>query len=95
MFSKRVENTVGKGEIARYEQFLLFPQCFQNICTTDTYKPELVWERVKRVFNKMRFASRLRLFARATIGANQRWFFETCHMEDVFIDCNQLFSLMQ
>ena len=29
-FSKWVENTVGKGEIARYEQFLLFPQCFQN-----------------------------------------------------------------
>ena len=24
-----MENTVGKGEIARYEQFLLFPQCFQ------------------------------------------------------------------
>ena len=23
--SKRVENTVGKGEIARYKQFLLFP----------------------------------------------------------------------
>ena len=23
-----LENTVGKGEIARYEQFLLFPQCF-------------------------------------------------------------------
>ena len=31
-FSKRVENTVGKGEIARYEQFLLFPQCFQKAC---------------------------------------------------------------
>ena len=29
-FSKRVENTVGKEEIARYEQFLLFPQCFQK-----------------------------------------------------------------
>ena len=29
-FSKRVENTVGKGEIARYEQFLLFSQCFQK-----------------------------------------------------------------
>ena len=28
-FSERVENTVGKGEIAHYEQFLLFPQCFQ------------------------------------------------------------------
>ena len=25
MFSKQVENTVGKGEIARHEQFLLFP----------------------------------------------------------------------
>ena len=35
-FSKRVENTVEKGEIARYEQFLLFPQCFQKACTADT-----------------------------------------------------------
>ena len=35
-FSKWVENTVGKGEIARYEQFLLFPQCFQKTCTADT-----------------------------------------------------------
>ena len=26
--SRWVENTVGKGEIACYEQFLLFPQCF-------------------------------------------------------------------
>ena len=25
---KPFENTVGKGEIARNEQFLLFPQCF-------------------------------------------------------------------
>ena len=32
-FSKRVENTEGKGEIARYEQFLLFPQCFQRVCS--------------------------------------------------------------
>ena len=32
MLSKQVENTVGKGEIARYEQFLLFPQCFQMAC---------------------------------------------------------------
>ena len=29
--SDRVENIVGKGEIARYEQFLLFPQCFQKL----------------------------------------------------------------
>ena len=26
-----VENIVGKGEIARYEQFLLFPRCFQKL----------------------------------------------------------------
>ena len=31
--SKRVENTAGKGEIARYEQFLLFSQCFEKTCT--------------------------------------------------------------
>ena len=46
-FSKRVENTVGKGEIARNEQFLLFLQCFLKACTADTYKPGLVWQRVK------------------------------------------------
>ena len=27
-FSKLVENTVGKGKIAHYEQLLFFPQCF-------------------------------------------------------------------
>ena len=35
-FSKRVENTAGEGEIARDEQFLLDPQCFQKTCTTNT-----------------------------------------------------------
>ena len=33
---KWVENTVGKGEIARNEQFLLFLQSFQKTCTADT-----------------------------------------------------------
>ena len=32
-FSKRVENSVGKGEIARYEQFLLLLQCLQKACS--------------------------------------------------------------
>ena len=31
-FTKRIENTVGKGEIARYEQFLLFSQRFRKTC---------------------------------------------------------------
>ena len=34
--SERIENTAGKGEIARYEQFLLFPQCFQKSFIADT-----------------------------------------------------------
>ena len=33
---KWVEKTVGKGGIARYEQFLLFPQSFQKTCSADT-----------------------------------------------------------
>ena len=33
--SDRVESTVGKREIARYEQFLLFPQCFQKPSNVD------------------------------------------------------------
>ena len=33
-----VENIVGKGEIACYEQFLLFPQCFQKLSVDDASK---------------------------------------------------------
>ena len=33
-----VENIVGKGEIAHYEQFLLFPQCFQKLSVVDVSK---------------------------------------------------------
>ena len=36
-----------KGEIARYEQFLLFPQCFQKLSVVDTSK--LVSEGIERV----------------------------------------------
>ena len=35
-FSNRVENTFRKGDIACYEQFLLFRQCLQKIPTFDT-----------------------------------------------------------
>ena len=50
-FFKAVENTVGKGEVAHYKQFLLFQHCFQKTCTADTLKPGLVWERVKTAFH--------------------------------------------
>ena len=45
-FSKRLENTVGKGEIDRHEQFLLFPQCFQKAGFRGASKGVIVWERV-------------------------------------------------
>ena len=42
--SKQVENTVEKGEIAGYEQFLLFPQCFQKACFPGASEGVIVWE---------------------------------------------------
>ena len=36
--SDSVENIAGKGEIARDEQFLLFPQCFQKLSVVDASK---------------------------------------------------------
>ena len=46
--SKQVENTVGKGEIARYEQFLLFLQCFQKACFPGASKGIIVWDGLKK-----------------------------------------------
>ena len=37
-FSDRVENIVENEEIARYEQFVLFPQCFQKLSVVDALK---------------------------------------------------------
>ena len=42
--SKTVENTGRKGEIACYEQFLLFPSCFQKACFPGASKDIIVWE---------------------------------------------------
>ena len=36
--SDLVENIVKKGEIARYEQFLLLPQCFHKLSVVDASK---------------------------------------------------------
>ena len=43
-FFKREEKTAGKGEIARDEQFLLFPQCFQKACFPGASKGVIVRE---------------------------------------------------
>ena len=44
-FSKRVENTVAKGEIAHYEQFLFFHSVFKRlVLQTRKNQGGLVWE---------------------------------------------------
>ena len=47
-FPERVKKTVGKGEIACYEQFLLFPQYFQKACFPGASKGVIVWEWVNQ-----------------------------------------------
>ena len=37
-FSDSVENILRKEEIAHYEQFLLFPQCFHKLTVVDEFK---------------------------------------------------------
>ena len=44
---------MGKGEIARYEQFLLFPQRFQNACFPGASKGVIVWEWVNPFSNNI------------------------------------------
>ena len=48
--SKWIENIMGKGEIARWEQFLLFQQCFQKACFLGASKGVIVWEWVNPTF---------------------------------------------
>ena len=66
--SKQVENTVGKGEIACYEQFLFFPQCFQKASFPGASKGVIVWEWVKESQRCIQ-----PLFARASI-AQAYWY---------------------
>ena len=61
--SKQVENTVGKGEIARYEQFLLFQNRFQKACFPEASKGVIVWEWVNSLPNKVFDRSKSKGFA--------------------------------
>ena len=36
--TRQVENTVEKGEITCYEQFLFFSECFQKTCENKTHE---------------------------------------------------------
>ena len=67
--SQLVENTVGKGEIARYEQFLLFPQCFQEACFSGASKGVIVWEWVNPLqYSKIIDLSKLKACAKEKIN---------------------------
>ena len=71
--SKQVENTVGKGEIARHEQFLLFPQCFQKACLPGASKGVIVWEWVNPFPNdKFLDWSKLEVFADEKINVVEK-----------------------
>ena len=48
---RKVENIVAKGEIARFEQFLLLSKCFQKSSAADASKCVYMWERIKRQLN--------------------------------------------
>ena len=40
---ERAEKTVGKGENAGYQHFLLFPQCFPKPSSLESLKVGIVW----------------------------------------------------
>ena len=84
-FSKRVENTVRKGEIAHCEQFLLFPQHFQKTWIADTInllKTGLVCERGKTVLWPVPIQFRIRhnCSVQPDLGLTDCVYFEkNCH----------------
>ena len=57
-FLDRVENTVGKGEKAGYQHFLLFPQCFPKPSSLGLLKVGFVWERVLTLSQTTNFWTR-------------------------------------
>ena len=48
-----MENIVGKGTIAHYKQFLLFPQCFQKACFPGASEGVIVWEWVQGIYGQL------------------------------------------
>ena len=51
---------MGKGEIPRYEQFLLFPRCFKKTCFPGASKGVIVWEWIKPFTTQSGLLTKLR-----------------------------------
>ena len=62
---------MGKGEIARYEQFLLFPQCFQKACFPGASKGVIVWEWVKPITHNANFKWSLKKTSENIVGKGE------------------------
>ena len=60
--SKWLENTVGKGKIACYEQFLLFPLCFQKT-GLQMHKNQVLFRKGLHIFKTQWYTKFERLFA--------------------------------
>ena len=75
---------MGKGEIARYEQFLLFPQCFQKVCFPGVSKGVIVWEWVNSLpNNKSLNWSKFKAFADDKINVNVNLKFDLGRVENI------------
>ena len=51
---KKVENILANGEIARFEQFLLLPTCFQKMSAAEASESVYMWESVKKMRYRVR-----------------------------------------
>ena len=83
--SKQLENTVGKGEIARYEQFLLFPQCFQRLVSQGHQKVSLCGNGLTHYHTKPHFdALKICSCGKRSVTSNlsfpQNVFYPTWHL---------------
>ena len=75
---------MGNGEIARYEQFLLFPQCFQKVYFPGASKGVIVWEWVNPLPNdKISNKSKLEAVADDKINENQKSKFALGRVENI------------
>ena len=75
-----------KGEIAHYEQFLLFPQCFLKACFPGASTGIIVWEWVKSLpHSQILDLSKLRAFADDNLNVNQKLKFVFGRVENIVV----------
>jgi hypothetical protein len=77
---------VGKGEIARYQQFLLFQQCFENAFFPGVSKGVIVWEWVNPIPYKPCFLHVCSTSLLKTLWEKEKFFTESniCVSHSVF-----------